>query len=390
MHMLSKRTVRVAALSALTLFAVLIVAGTVSAARTATSDDAHDLVGRRPQGRRRRVAGAWGAQPRRQRHVVQKDSADPRRPRRRCQADNAPDVIVGAHDWTGAAGRQRPRPAAEPAQGDPRPVPALHARLVLVRHRRQAALRRARRVENIGLVVNTKLAKVPKTFAELEQRRWRSRRRRAATSPSPSSRARTATRTTCTRSSRVCAATSSGRTAPATSTRPTSASRTDVPPNAPAIDRWNRNGLINSKVDDAAAQTAFLEGRPRSGSPARGTSDRIRKAAKIKFQVVQVPSDQLRLGAVPRRAGLHGHEVRADPRRRERREGPRRQLHDGAPPRSPRSPPRTAASRPTRRPVEAVDEHGAAAVRRGVARAACRCRTSRRWRASGPTSAPRG
>ena len=60
MHMLNKRTVRVAALSALTLFAVLIVAGTVSAASKATSATLTIWSDSDRKAAVERVAGAWG------------------------------------------------------------------------------------------------------------------------------------------------------------------------------------------------------------------------------------------------------------------------------------------------------------------------------------------
>ncbi len=73
-------------------------------------------------------------------------------------------------------------------------------------------------VENIALLVNTKLAKVPTTFAQLETEALAAKKkRRTCPSASASSRARAETRTTCTRSSRVSAATSSAPTRPETS-----------------------------------------------------------------------------------------------------------------------------------------------------------------------------
>ena len=177
-----------------------------------------------------KVANAWAAANGATIQVVDEGlRLDPRRTLGTVAAADAPDVVLAAHDWTGqlaANGLVEPLyPSKAVAQGA---VPEVHARRVLVRHRRQEALRHpGRRSRTSASLVNTKLAKVPTTFAQLEsealacQEEEPPRLRHL-----PSSRAPAATRTTCTRSSRASVATSSARTGPATSTRRTSASRT--------------------------------------------------------------------------------------------------------------------------------------------------------------------
>ena len=143
MHMLSKRTVRVAALAALTLLTVLVVASTVSAASKATNvvtiwtdADRKAAVDR--------IASAWGTARGVNVVVVQKDFGKIRDDLGTVQADSAPDVIVGAHDWTGALAANGLVVPITPRTAIRDQFPAYTLDCVLVRHRREAALRRSR------------------------------------------------------------------------------------------------------------------------------------------------------------------------------------------------------------------------------------------------------
>ena len=96
--------------------------------------------------------------------VVQKDFGKIRDDLKTVQPESAPDVIIGAHDWTGqlaADGLVLPLDptAATKAQF---PAYALDAFSYGTAVKRLYGAPVA--LENIGLVVNTKLAKVPKTF----------------------------------------------------------------------------------------------------------------------------------------------------------------------------------------------------------------------------------
>ena len=188
----------------------------------------------------------------------------------------------------------------------------------------------------------------------------------AATSPSPCRRARAATRTTCTRSSPVSAATSSARTRPATSTRRDIGVANKVfLKNAAMIDKWNKEGLINSKVDYDTAKNAFLKGQAAFWITGPWDVDTL-KTSGLQFKIIQMPKIEVPLGAVPRRAGLHGHEVRRPTHGvDDARQGLRRELHDDARRRSRSSRRRTAATRRTLSPASGVQRPGPGAVRQG-------------------------
>ena len=58
--------------------------------------------------------------------------------------------------------------------------------------------------------------------------------------------------------------------------------------NAKQIDSWNKAGLVNAKVDDGAARTAFLSKKAAFWITGPWNADTITKAG-IKFRVVQMP-----------------------------------------------------------------------------------------------------
>ena len=376
--------------------ALAAVAGTASAApaggTSASATTIRIWVGRGPEGRRRAVAGAWAPEPRRQRR---------RRPEGVRRHPHQPQHGHGRRRRpTSSSARTTGRASSPPAASSSRSararrseaVPEVHARRVLVRHRRQAPLRRpGRGREHRPRGQHEAGARSRRASPTSRSRRSPSRRRRAATSPSPSRRARTVTRTTCTRSSRASAATSSARTRPGNlNPKDIGVANPKFLKNAPLIDKWNKD-----RPDQ-------LEGRLRHGQervpqePGRVLGHRPvgrRHAARrpgSKFKIVQMPRIELQpLGAVPRRPGLHGHEVLAAARRRERGQGPGRQLHDG----------RGRAGHPRRgeRPLpgqhrrrQARHEREPEAVRRRQRRRRADAEHPADGVASGPSSAVRG
>ena len=150
------------------------------------------------------------------------------------------------------------------------------------------------------------------------RRRWRSRRRTRSPSASASSRAPAATRTTCTRSSRASAATCSA------TNRAGNLDPSDIGldnpvflKNAKLIDKWNKEGLINSKIDYSTCNNAFLKGQAPYWLTGPWAVGDIQKAG-VKFRVIQVPP--IAKASVPFLGvnGHDGHEVRRDARRRAR------------------------------------------------------------------------
>ena len=221
-------------------------------------------------------------------------------------------------------------------------------------------------LENIGALVNTKLAKVPTTFAQLEKRGARRSRRRSAGNLG------------------IAVQQGSGGDAyhmypffsglggyvfgtnKAGNLDPSDigVANTMFLKNAQLIDKWNKEGLINSKIDYSTRKNAFLKGKAAFWITGPWESDTLKKSGR---QVQDRPGadDRVAVGAVPRRPGLHGHEVRR----------------------------RRTASRRSRKDLVAnymLDAGGAAAARRR--RTAARRRTSGRQGVtrSGPRAVRQG
>jgi maltose-binding protein MalE len=139
-------------------------------------------------------------------------------------ADAAPDVVLAAHDWTGGLAANGLVEPLFPSAA----VRAQFPKYTLDGFSYGTAVKKLYgipvQVENIALIVDTALAPVPKTFAQVEATALKFKKNHSP-SACASSRAPAVTRTTCTRSSPGSVATCSARTRPATSTRRTSAWR---------------------------------------------------------------------------------------------------------------------------------------------------------------------
>lgn len=244
-----------------------------------------------------RVAGAWGRARGVEVNVVQKDFGKIRDDLKTAQAESAPDVIVGAHDWTGelaASGLVLPLFPSRTTRAQ-FPAYTLDAFSYGTAVKRLYGAPVA--VENIGLVVNTRLAKVPKTFADLQRQALAFKRKR---------------------SGNLAIAVQQGANGDAYHMYPffsglggyifgkNRAGNLDPSDiglnsrrflrNAPMIDTWNRLGLVNAKVDDAAARDAFLKGRAAFWITGPWFADTIKKA-RIPFRVVQMP--RIKYASVP-------------------------------------------------------------------------------------------
>ncbi len=272
--------------------ALLLLAGPVGAASTAPTTTVTIWTDSDRKAAVDKIASAWGSQRGVNVAVVQKDFGKIRDDLKTVQPETAPDVIVGAHDWTGelaASGLVLPlNPRAA--------VKAKFPSYALDAFSYGTAVKRLYGapvvIENIGLVVNTKLAKVPTSFADLQAQALAFKKKKAGN---------------------IAIAVQQGANGDAYHMYPffsglcgyvfgkNSAGNLDPSDiglrspaflrNAPMIDTWNRLGLINAKVDDGAASNAFLKGQAAFWLTGPWNADRITQA-KIPFKVVQVPSNK--------------------------------------------------------------------------------------------------
>ena len=212
---------------------------------------------------------------------------------------NAPDVIVGQNDWLGGLVGSGLLLPLYPSTAVKRQFP----QYTLDAFSYGIALKKLYGApyafENVALVVNTGPREAAEdvrgagaTGARVQEAEGRQPRHRRAAEPLPRT-----PRSTCTRSSRVSAATSSARTRSACSMRRTSASRTGRScRTARSIDKWNRERLINSKLDYNAAKSAFLNKQAAFWITGPWEAPAL-KASGLKFKVIQVP--KIKLASVP-------------------------------------------------------------------------------------------
>jgi maltose-binding protein MalE len=204
-------------------------------------------------------------------------------------AADAPDVIMGAHDWTGqlaANGLVQPLVLSAAARKQ-FPAYTLNAFSYGTAVKRLYGV--PTQIENIGLVVNTGLVKVPKTFKQLEAEALAFKKKK---------------------SGNLAIAVQQGTNGDAYhmypffsglggyifgTNRAGNLDPSDIGvanpkflKNASLIDKWNKEGLINSKIDGSTAQNAFLKKQAAFWITGPWNSDTLKKSG-LKFTIIQLP-----------------------------------------------------------------------------------------------------
>jgi arabinogalactan oligomer/maltooligosaccharide transport system substrate-binding protein len=244
-----------------------------------------------------RVTSAWGSSKGVSVEVVVKPFGNIRDDLKTVQAGQAPDVIVAAHDWTGQLAADGLVLPLVPKQSVLKLVPK-YARDAFSYGTGTARLYgMPTTLENVGLFVNTRLVKVPKTWAQLEKAALAFKRK------SPDNLAIAVQQGAggdayhmypffsglC---GYVFGKTKGGSLNPSN----IGLGSKKFLKNVPLIDKWNREGLITSKVDSSTAQNAFLKGQAAFWVTGPWNIDTVRKAG-IQFRIIQVPKIKCR--AVP-------------------------------------------------------------------------------------------
>jgi len=237
-----------------------------------------------------KVAGAWGTAKGVQVEVVQKDFGKIRDDLKTVQPETAPDVIVGAHDWVGQLsvdGSIVPLviPQATKAQF---PAYALNAMSYGTAVKRLYGVPVA--LENVGLVVNKKLASAPKTIASLQAQALSFQKKA---------------------SGNIGLAVPQGANGDAYHMYPffsglcgyvfgtNSAGNLDPSnigvanpkflKNAKTIDGWNKSGFLNSKVDYGVGKDAFLAGKAAFWITGPWEADTLKKSG-LSYTIAPFPS----------------------------------------------------------------------------------------------------
>jgi arabinogalactan oligomer/maltooligosaccharide transport system substrate-binding protein len=241
-----------------------------------------------------KVASAWGTRRGVDVKVVFHSFGTIRDDLKTVKAENAPDVIVGAHDWTGDLAANGLVVPLFPTKA----IKAQFPKYALDAFSYGGKLYGAPyALENVGLIVNTRLAKVPKTWKQLESEALAFKRK------SPDNIAIAVPQGSAGDAYHMYPFFSAlggyvfGR-AKNGALNPNNvgvANKTFLR-NAPLIDKWNKEGLINSKVDYGTAKNAWLKGKAAFWITGPWETDSL-KASGIPFRIIQLP--KIKYNAVP-------------------------------------------------------------------------------------------
>lgn len=236
-----------------------------------------------------KVANEWAARSGATVKVISKDFGSIRSSLATVAAADAPDVVLAAHDWTGelaANGLVQPLyPSAAVKKQFPKYTLDAFSYGTAVKKLYGIPVQ----VENIGLLVNTKLVKVPTTWAQLESSALALKRKNKLAFG-------------------ICVQQGSGGDAyhmypffsglggyvfgtnKAGNLDPSDigVANPTFLKNASLVDKWNKEGLINSKADYSTCNSAFTKGRAPYWLTGPWAVGDIKKAG-IQFKVIQVP-----------------------------------------------------------------------------------------------------
>ena len=244
-----------------------------------------------------RIATAWGSRRGVTVEVVEKNFGDIRDQLKTVAPATAPDVIIGAHDWTGQLAADGLVLPLSPKKATLRQFPkyALDAFSYGTAVKRLYGSPVA--LENVGLVVNTRLATVPKTWASLQKQALAFKKKSAdnlaiAVPQAPAGDAYHMYPFFSGLGGFVFGRNKAGN----LNAKVIGVANPVFLRNAPMIDAWDRLGLINSKVNYDTAKNAFLKGQAAFWVTGPWEADTLRSSG-LQFRIVQVP--KIKFKSVP-------------------------------------------------------------------------------------------
>jgi arabinogalactan oligomer/maltooligosaccharide transport system substrate-binding protein len=244
-----------------------------------------------------RIAKAWASSRGVDVVVVEKNFGDIRDQLKTIQPENAPDVVIGAHDWTGQLAADGSVVPLFPRKAIKSQIPdyALDAFSYGASSKKLYGAPVA--LENIGLVVNTRLAHVPKSWADLESQAVKFKRRASGNlGIAVQQGAAGDAYHMYPFFSGLCGYVFGRTKAGGLNPKDVGVANKRFLANASLIDRWNREGLVNSKVDASTAQDSFLKGKAAFWLTGPWNVDTLKKSG-LRFRVVQVP--KIKCASVP-------------------------------------------------------------------------------------------
>ena len=284
--------------------AALVIASLAAIALTATASGADATTVRIWADKERvaavtKVANAWAASKGTSIEVVQKDFGSIRDNLKTVQAETAPDVIVGAHDWIGELSANGSIVPLFPSSATAKQFPAYaldafsYGTAVKKLYGAPVAL------ENIALVTNTKLAKVPTTWAQLQASALATKKKTKAAvgisvQQSAGGDAYHMYPLFSGLGGYIFGKNAAGNLDPSN----IGIANPKFLKNAALIDQWNKLGLIRSSVDSSISQDLFLKGKTAFWFTGPWNLDLLKKSG-LKFQISSFPPLVAGTKAVP-------------------------------------------------------------------------------------------
>jgi arabinogalactan oligomer / maltooligosaccharide transport system substrate-binding protein len=236
-----------------------------------------------------KVASDWASSNGATVKVVSKDFGSIQTSLGTVAAADAPDIVLAAHDWTGQLAANGLVVPLFPSKSVLAQFPAYTLNAFSYGTAVKKLYGLPVQVENIGLIVNTKLAAAPKSFAQLEATALKFKKKNKLAFG-------------------LCVQQGSGGDAyhmypffsglggyvfgtnRAGNLDPSDigVANTAFLKNAKTIDKWNKEGLVNSKADYSACDAAFTKSKTPYWLTGPWAVSDIQKAG-IKFKVVQLP-----------------------------------------------------------------------------------------------------
>jgi len=236
-----------------------------------------------------KVANAWAAANGATVQVVTKDFGSIETAVGTVDASTAPDVILAANDWTGQLAANGLVEPLYPSVAVKKQFPSY----TLNGFSYGTAIKKLYgipvQVENIGLLVNTKLAPVPTTWAQVESTALKFKKQNhlafgLCVQQGSGGDAYHMYPLFSGLGGYVFGTNSAGNLDPSN----IGVANKNFLKNAALIDKWNKEGLINSKADYSTCDTAFTKGQTPYWITGPWADADVQKAG-INFKVVQVP-----------------------------------------------------------------------------------------------------
>jgi len=238
-----------------------------------------------------KVTSQWGKNRGVNVDVVVKDFGKIQDDLKTVAAGNAPDVIVGAHDWTGALAANGSVVAIFPTKAVKKQIPA-YALKSMAYGGKQYGM--PTQLENVGLIVNTGLVKVPKTWKQLESEALAFKKKGAghlaiAVPQGSGGDAYHMYPFFSGLGGFVFGAAKNGALNP----QKLGVANKTFLKNSSLIDKWNNEGLIDSKIDYGQAKNAFLDKKAAFWITGPWETEALQKSG-LSFRIIQVPKIKFR------------------------------------------------------------------------------------------------